>query len=83
MIVRREDVIRTIEEFLAGRSSAETLAGWAFDRFYAIEQGTEQVDEADAEAIGAALDDLMFADEESFALDDADLRRLIARLQQP
>lgn len=83
MIVRRDDVIAMIEDYLAGRSSQEQLAGWAFDRFYAIEQGEEEVDEADAEPIGAALDDLMFADDESFALDEADLRRLIAGLQQP
>lgn len=83
MIVRRADLIAKIEEHLAGRAAPDELAGWAFDRFYAIEQGEEEVDEADAEAIGEVLDDLMFADDESFALDEADLRRLIARLQQP
>lgn len=72
-----------IEDHLAGRATHEQLTGWAFDRFYAIEQGEDEVEEADAEPIGAALDDLMFADDESFALDEADLRRLIARLQQP
>lgn len=83
MIVPRSDVIERIEARLAGRLSDAALAGWAFDLFYEIDQGQREVAEGDAEAIGLALDELMFADEESFALDEADLRRLLDRLQQP
>lgn len=82
MIVQRNDVIIKIEERLAGSVSAGALAAWAFDLFYEVEQGEREIADSDAEVIDAVLDELMFADDESFALDEAELRRLIARLQQ-
>lgn len=82
-MIHHNDLIVRITERLDGRLSDAALAAWAFDRFYAIEQGEEEV-EADASgAIAEILDELMFADDATFALDDADLRRLIARLEQP
>ncbi|NJN16040.1 MAG: hypothetical protein HC822_07025 [Oscillochloris sp.] len=75
-------MIQLIEQRLSGQISAQALASWAFDRFYAIEEGVEVIAPEDEDVLGAVLDDLMFADEESFALDDTDLRRFIARLQQ-
>lgn len=83
MILTRSDMIARLEDRLAGRSDDRGLAAWAFDSYYAIEQGTLAVDPADADPIAEVLDDLMFADEPSFALDEADLTRLIARLQGP
>lgn len=83
MIVPRSDLIAKLEDHLAGRVSAADLAAWAFDLFYEIDQGEKEVDEADADAIAIVLDELMFADDESFALDEGDLRRLLDRLQQP
>lgn len=83
MIVARKDVIAKLEARVAGQLSAAALAAWAFDLFYEIDQGQHEVAEADADAVAAVLDELMFADDESFALDTADLRRLIDRLQQP
>lgn len=80
MIITRNDIITRIEDRLAGRMSAATLAAWAFDRFYAIEQGDEEPEAEAAEPVADVLDELMFADDESFALDDADLRRLIVLL---
>lgn len=83
MILLRSAVIEKLEDRLAGQLDASGLAAWAFDSYYAIEQGTTTVEAGDADAIAAVLDDLMFADEPSFALDEADLRRLIARLHEP
>jgi hypothetical protein len=83
MILARSTVIAQLEDRLAGRVDDKALASWAFDSYYALEQGTLQVDPADADPIADALDDLMFADDPSFALDEADLLRLIARLQEP
>ena len=83
MIVRRTDVITEIERLIQGHASSAEVAGWAFDRFYAIEQGEEELASEDEEVIAMALDDLMFADDDSFALDDVDLQRLIALLQTP
>jgi hypothetical protein len=83
MIVTRSDVITKLEDRLAGRLSADTLATWAFDLFYELEQGETEVAPEDADSIAAVLDELLFADDERFALDLDDLRRLVARLQQP
>ncbi len=76
-----QDIIANITAHLNGQLSATQLANWAFDRFYAIEQGVECVSEDTSEIVADALDALMFADEPPFALDDADLRRIIARLE--
>lgn len=83
MIVARSDLIAKLEDRLAGRSDDAALAAWAFDLFYELDQGQHEVVEADGGAIAAVLDELMFADDANFALDEADLRRLLVRLQQP
>jgi hypothetical protein len=80
-MVHRNDVMVKINERLRGQIGDAALATWAFDLFYAIEQGEEEVEAGDNDLIAEALDELMFADEKPFALDDADLRRLIARLE--
>jgi hypothetical protein len=80
-MVYRNDIIAKINERLRGQIGDAALAKWAFDIFYAIDQGEEHVDDDGSDAIADALDQLMFADEEPFALDDADLRRLIASLE--
>jgi hypothetical protein len=83
MILARSVVIARLEDRLAGRIDDRGIAAWAFDSYYALEQGELSIDPDDADLIADALDDLMFADDPSFALDEADLRRLIARLQEP
>ena len=83
MIVSRSELIARLEECLAGQISAATLASWAFDLFYDLDQGMLAVNPEDGEVIADVLDTLIFADDERFALDEADLHRLIARLQQP
>ncbi|NTV63363.1 MAG: hypothetical protein HGA65_07470 [Oscillochloris sp.] len=82
-MIHRNDITAKIYERLSGQINDATLAAWAFDHFYAIEQAEEEVEANAQELVADALDELMFADEKPFALDDADLRRLIARLQQP
>ncbi len=82
MILMRNEVIAQLEQHLAGALSAAQLAGWAFDRFYALEQGDESVESTDADVIAATFDELMFADAAPFALTAGDVQRLIARLQQ-
>ncbi|MEI8307449.1 MAG: hypothetical protein WCF99_10325 [Chloroflexales bacterium] len=80
-MVHRNDVVAKINERICGQISDAAIATWAFDLFYSIEQGEEEVDAEGSDAIADVLDELMFADEKPFALDDADLRRLIARLE--
>ena len=81
MIVERSDVIAKVEARRAGTLAAAALAAWAFDLFYELDQGRSAVAPEDADAIADVLDALMFADDESFALDEADLQRLLAQLQ--
>lgn len=81
-MVSRNEVIAVIEAHLAGRLTADGLAAWAFDRFYAEELADTESTESADEVIAAVLDDLMFADDPHFALDEADLRNLIVRLQK-
>lgn len=81
-MLTRNDVITWIEARLAGRIDDRELAGWAFERFYAEEQGEESFAEEDAELIGEVLDDLMFADEAAFALDRTALQAMIERLRE-
>lgn len=83
MIVTRSDVSAKLEARLAGRIDAEALAAWAFDLFYKLDQDELEVADEDVDVIAAVLDELMFADDERFALDEADLRRLFQRLTQP
>lgn len=83
MILTSSEIIAQLEQRLAEQISAAALAKWAFATFYALEQGELTVVEAEAAHIGEALDTLMFADDARFALDEAGLRQLIARLQSP
>jgi hypothetical protein len=82
-MITRAEVIAQIEACLTGTVSATALAAWAFDRFYELELHDESLEEASDVALAEALDDLMFADEQDFALSEADLRRLLTRLQEP
>ncbi|MFQ3662720.1 MAG: hypothetical protein SNJ69_10040 [Chloroflexaceae bacterium] len=83
MILERSALIAKLQERLAGQIEAADLARWAFDRFYELDQGMLAVHEADIDVIADVLDNLLFADDTHFALDETDLRRLIARLQEP
>lgn len=80
-VIHRADVAAKIQARLVGKLSANALAGWAFDRFYAEELGNEAY-ETDAEAVIAdVLDALMFSDDAGFGLSEAELRDLAAQLQ--
>ncbi|MBC8160581.1 MAG: hypothetical protein H7Z42_05105 [Roseiflexaceae bacterium] len=80
-IILRADVIAQVEAHLDGRLSQSNLAGWAFARFYAEELGQEAYEQGAEEALADALDVLMFDDDPSFALDEVELRDLIAKLR--
>ncbi len=82
MQLTSDDLIAVIAEHLAGRLSIAQLADWAFDRFYSLEQEELIVPAAEEEVIREVLDELMFADDEAFALTAEDLQRLMDRLAQ-
>jgi len=70
-----------IEARLSGAMTDESLAAWAFDRFYAVELGLARFETGAEERIADALDALMFSDHEAFRLDEEELRRLAALLR--
>lgn len=76
----RSDVRAKIAARLAGTLSAAALASWAFNRFYAIELGSENYESNAEEAISAALDALMFSDDPGFGLEPPALHDLIEQL---
>lgn len=61
---------------------SQRIAGWAFDQFYAEEEGTVEFEPGYRRLISATLDDLMFSDQPDFQLAAADLDRRIADLEQ-
>ncbi|GIV96922.1 MAG: hypothetical protein KatS3mg057_1579 [Herpetosiphonaceae bacterium] len=83
MILTREAVIAKIEERLAGRLSDAQLAAWAFDQSYAYEVEEIDYEEGAEELIDEVLDELMFADDPAFQLDEEELRELQKLLRIP
>lgn len=79
-VLTRADVIAQIEAHLNGQLNNADLAGWAFDRFYAEELGTERYEEGAEAIIADTLDALMFDDDPGFRLEKEELRALIAQL---
>ncbi len=77
-LLTRQQVIEHIETAGGGPAS---LARWAFDQFYAEEEGTIEFEPGYRHAIGAVLDELMFADEPRFALSEEALQALVGRLR--
>jgi hypothetical protein len=77
----RAEVAQRIAARLEGALSNKQLATWAFDRFYEFELGTAQAEPPYEDVIQDILDELMFSDDDSFELDEASLRSLLARLE--
>lgn len=59
----------------------EPLAAWAFDQFYAEEEGTLQYEPGYRRIIAEVLDDVMFGDAVAFGLERSHAESLLARLQ--
>jgi hypothetical protein len=72
---------QVIERLQHGPHEA-ALAAWAFDQFYAAEDGRISYEPGYQQVIGTVLDDLMFSDRDEFRLLNDDIARLIARLEQ-
>jgi hypothetical protein len=77
----REEVAAKLRERLAGRLDAKALAAWAYARFYEEEMEQLSLEPGADDLLREVLDELMFADDETFALDDDALRALLTRLQ--
>ena len=71
-----------IDKLRAGADDSTPLASWAFDQFYAEEEGSISFEPGYRRVIGATLDDMMFSDQPGFALSADDLAQMIDRLEQ-
>lgn len=78
----RQEVIDQLRAAIDGNIDSHSLAAWAFDQFYAIEEGTVAIEPGYKRPIGGVLDDLMFADQPEMALTPDDLRALIAQIER-
>jgi len=78
-LLTRQQVIEQLEA--SEGADLASLAGWAFDQFYAEEEGTIEFEPGYRHAIGAVLDELMFADEPRFSLSAERLRALADELR--
>ena len=77
----RVQVAEQITIRLAGQIGDTKLSGWAFDRFYRLELGEEQLELGHEDLIRDVLDELMFADDAQFQIGELELRALVARLE--
>jgi hypothetical protein len=80
-VLGREEVAAKLRERLAGRLDAKALAAWAYARFYEEEMEELSLEPDADDLLREVLDELMFADDEAFALDDDALQALLKRLQ--
>ena len=77
----RQTLIERLRAARAAPDVARQLPAWAFDQFYAEEEGTLEFEPGYRAIMQAVLDDLMFADSAAFALKDDDIERMIAALE--
>lgn len=77
----REQVVAAIQSRLDSNMTSRQLAKWAFDQFYLIETEELQYEQEHSAVLSEVLDELMFADQDSFRLEEQDLRMLARRLQ--
>lgn len=76
----RQMLIDKLRAAAAGTSTA--LAAWAFDQFYAEEEGALSFEPGYQRVIGSVLDDLMFSDQSGFQLSASELMQLSDFLAQ-
>ena len=76
----RQQVIEQLRSVIDGTIEAHALSNWAFDQFYAEEEGTVEFEPGYRRAISAVLDDLMFGDQPGFYLTRPELNQMIQHL---
>lgn len=76
-VLTRQQLIEQLQAAAAGKTEAQQLSGWAFDHFYAEEEGTVEFEPGYRRVIAAVLDDLMFGDQPGFYLSDTELNQMI------
>ncbi len=77
----RQQLIERLRAVGDTPAALRALPAWAFEQFYAAEEGRIGLEPGYRRAISTALDDLMFADDATFALASDDITRLIRSLE--
>jgi hypothetical protein len=77
----RQQIIERLRAAGNTPASLRTLPAWAFEQFYAAEEGSIAWEPGYRRVISTVLDDLMFADDAAFALVEDDVARLINTLE--
>lgn len=80
-MLSRAEVGAQIQARRDGQVTDAALAAWAFKMFYDEDMGLLELEQDAEEEIREVLDTLMFADDATFALDDAALDELLKRIQ--
>lgn len=73
----RQHVIEQLQTAVEGKLEPQALSAWAFDQFYAEEEGTIEFEPGYRRVLGTVLDDLMFGDQPSFYLTVPELNQMI------
>lgn len=79
-MLTRAELRQQIERFAAGELSSKRLAAWAFDQFCDQQEELLDYEPAYAETIAAVLDELIWSDDQRFALGGDAALALIERL---
>jgi hypothetical protein len=73
----RQQLIEQLQAAADGKIDPHALSSWAFDHFYAEEEGTVEFEPGYRRVIAAVLDDLIFGDQPGFYLTDVELKQMI------
>ena len=76
-ILTRQQLIEQLQAAADGKIEAQQLSGWAFDHFYAEEEGKVEFEPGYRRVIATILDDLMFGDQPGFYLTETELQQMI------
>jgi hypothetical protein len=80
-VLTRQTLIERLRATSAAAEALRQLPAWAFDQFYAEEEGKVAFEPGYRSVINSVLDDLMFGDETAFALTVDDVERLVHKLE--
>lgn len=76
-VLTRQQLIEQLQAAADGKAEPQQLSGWAFDHFYAEEEGIVEFEPGYRRVIAAVLDDLMFGDQPGFYLTATELHQMI------
>ena len=76
-VLTRQQLIEQLQAAADGQIEPQQISGWAFDHFYAEEEGSVEFEPGYRRVIATILDDLMFGDQPGFYLTEIELQQMI------